>query len=126
VDAKALRAGIQTDGHVAVYGIDFDTGKADLKPGSAPVIAEIVRLLQDDPNLKLHVVGHSDAVGVLDANTALSRRRAEAVVKELTTRQGIMAARLRPDGVGPLVPLATNDSEEGRARNRRVDLVKQY
>jgi flagellar motor protein MotB len=126
VDARALKAGIQADGHVAVYGIDFDTGKDDLKPGSAPVIAEIVKLLRDDPNLKLHVVGHSDAVGALDANTALSRRRAESVVRELTSRQGIVAARLRPDGVGPLVPLATNDSDEGRAKNRRVDLVKRY
>jgi len=126
VDAKALRAGIRTDGHVAVYGIDFDTGKAELKPGSAPVIAEIAKLLKDDPTLKLHVVGHADAVGALDANIGLSKRRAESVVKELTTRQGIAAARLRPDGVGPLVPLASNDTEEGRAKNRRVDLVKQY
>lgn len=125
VDAKALKAGIHTDGHVAVYGIDFDSGKADLKPGSAPVIAEIVKLLKDDPTLKLHVVGHTDAVGGLDGNIALSKRRAEAVVKDLTTKQGIAAARLRPDGVGPLVPLATNDTGEGRAKNRRVDLVKQ-
>jgi outer membrane protein OmpA-like peptidoglycan-associated protein len=96
VDVRALKAGIQTDGHVAVYGIDFDTGRAELKPGSAPVIAEIVKLLRDDPALKLHVVGHADAVGALDANIALSRRRAESVVKELTTRNGIAAARLRP------------------------------
>jgi flagellar motor protein MotB len=126
VDAKALMAGIQTDGHVAVYGIDFDTGKADLKPESAPVIAEIVKLLENDATLRLHVVGHADAVGALDANIALSKRRAESVVKELTTRRGIAAARLRPDGMGPLVPLATNDTVEGRAKNRRVDLVKQY
>jgi hypothetical protein len=71
-------------------------------------------------------VGHADAVGALDANIGLSRRRAESVVKELTTKQGIAAARLRPDGVGPLVPLASNDTDEGRAKNRRVDLVKQY
>lgn len=125
VDANALKAGIQTDGHVAVYGIDFDTGKADLKPGAAPVIAEIVKLLKGDPTLKLHVVGHTDTVGAFDGNIALSRRRAESVVKELTTKQGIAAARLRPDGVGPLVPLSTNDTDEGRTKNRRVDLVKQ-
>lgn len=125
VDAKALKAGIQADGHVAIYGIDFDTGKADLKPGSASAIAEIVKLLKADPGLKLHVVGHTDAVGALDGNIALSKRRAESVVKELTTKQGIAAARLRPYGVGPLVPLATNDTNEGRAKNRRVDLVKQ-
>jgi flagellar motor protein MotB len=125
VDAKALKAGIQAGGHVAIYGIDFDTGKADLKPGSASAIAEIVKLLKADPSLKLHVVGHTDAVGALDGNIALSKRRAESVVKELTAKQGIAAARLRPDGVGPLVPLATNDTNEGRAKNRRVDLVKQ-
>jgi flagellar motor protein MotB len=126
VDARALGVGIQADGHVAVYGIVFETGKAELKPASAPVIAEIVKLLQGDPGLKLHVVGHTDAVGALDANIALSRRRAESVVKELTGRHGIAAARLRPDGVGPLVPLASNDTDAGRARNRRVDLVKRY
>ena len=125
VDVKALKAGIQTDGHVAVYGIDFETGKADLKPGAAPVIAEIVKLLKGDPTLKLHVVGHTDNVGAFDGNIALSRRRAESVVKELTNRHGIAASRLRPDGVGPLVPLTTNDTVEGRAKNRRVDLVKQ-
>ena len=125
VDAKALKAGIEVDGHVAVYGIDFDTGKAELKPGSAPVIAEIVKLLKADPTLKLHVVGHTDSVGAFDGNLGLSRRRAESVVKELTARQGIAASRLRPDGVGSLVPLSTNDIGEGRAKNRRVDLVKQ-
>jgi outer membrane protein OmpA-like peptidoglycan-associated protein len=125
VDAKALQAGIQTDGHVAVYGIEFDTGKADLKSGAAPVIAEIVKLLKGVPTLKLHVVGHTDTQGAFEENIALSRRRAESVVRELTTMHGIAAARLRPDGVGPLVPLSTNDTAEGRAKNRRVDLVKQ-
>ena len=119
VDAKALKSGIEADGHVAVYGIDFDTGKAELKPESAPVIAEIVKLLKADPSLKIHVVGHSDAVGALEANIGLSKRRAEAVVKELSTRHGIASARLRPDGVGPLVPLATNDTEAGRATASR-------
>lgn len=126
VDARALRAGIQADDHVAVYGLEFETGKAQLRPGSAALIAEIVHLLREDPALKLHVVGHADAVGALEANIALSRRRAEAVVEELTSRHGISPARLRPDGVGSLVPLATNRTEEGRAKNRRVDLVKQY
>ncbi len=126
VNAKALGAGIRIDGHVAVYGIDFDTGKADLRPGSAPVIAEIVKLLKEDSSLKLHVVGHTDGVGALAGNVALSKRRAASVVAELTAKHGIAASRLRADGVGPLVPLATNDTIEGRAKNRRVDLVKQY
>ncbi|MHB8875561.1 MAG: OmpA family protein [Myxococcaceae bacterium] len=126
VDAKALKAGLLADGHVAVYGIVFDSGKADLKPTSEPAMAEIVKVLKDNPELKIHVVGHTDAVGALAANIALSKRRAESVVKELTGKHRIAATRLRPDGVGPLVPLATNDTDPGRAKNRRVDLVKMY
>jgi flagellar motor protein MotB len=125
VDAKALKAGILADGHVAVYGIYFDVGTAALKPASAPVIAEIVKLLKEDPSLKIHVVGHSDSTGDLEENLTLSKRRAEAVVKELVTSKGIAAARLRPDGVGPLCPMATNGTDAGRAKNRRVDLVRQ-
>jgi outer membrane protein OmpA-like peptidoglycan-associated protein len=72
------------------------------------------------------VVGHTDNAGTLEANLALSRGRAAAVVKELTSsRHGIAASRLSAQGVGPLVPVASNRSEAGRAKNRRVDLVEQ-
>ena len=125
VNAETLAGDIARTGHVAVYGIYFDTGKAEVKAESEAALNEIAKLLRDNPKLKLHVVGHTDSVGELAMNMDLSRRRAEAVVQALTTKHKIAAARLRGDGVGPLAPVASNDSEEGRAKNRRVELVKQ-
>ena len=125
VDAASLARDIARTGHVAVYGIYFDFGKADVKPESEPVLKEIAKLLQQDPKLKLHLVGHTDSVGELAFNMDLSRRRATAVAQVLATKHRIAPARLRGDGVGPLAPVASNDTEEGRAKNRRVELVKQ-
>lgn len=124
-DAASLRDGLKATGHVAVEGIFFDTGKSTLKPESAPALAEVAKLLSADPSLKLWVVGHTDTVGAFDGNMALSRSRAEAVVTALTTSHGIAPARLKGWGVGPLAPLASNETEEGRAKNRRVELVRQ-
>ena len=124
-DAAALGAGIKADGRIAVYGIQFDTGKSDIKPASEPTLAEIAKMLKAQPALKLHVVGHTDNVAALDLNMKLSKARAEAVVQALTTRHGIAAGRLIPHGVGPVAPVASNDAEPGRAKNRRVELVKQ-
>ena len=124
-DAAALGAGIKADGRIAVYGIQFDTGKSDIKPASEPTLAEIAKMLKAQPALKLHVVGHTDNVAGLDLNMKLSKARAEAVVQALTTRHGIAAGRLIPHGVGPVAPVASNDAEPGRAKNRRVELVKQ-
>jgi outer membrane protein OmpA-like peptidoglycan-associated protein len=125
VDAAAMAGDIARTGHVAIYGILFDFNKADVKPESEPAIREIAKLLKQDPKLKLHVVGHTDSVGELKFNMDLSRRRADAVVKVLTTKHGIAVARLRAEGVGPLSPVASNRTEEGRAKNRRVELVEQ-
>jgi outer membrane protein OmpA-like peptidoglycan-associated protein len=124
-DANALGSDIKSTGHVAVYGINFDTNKAVVKPDSKPALDEIGKLLKQDPALKLKVVGHTDMVGALDANMALSRARAEAVVQVLVSQYGIAATRLAGYGVGPLAPVASNDTEDGRARNRRVELVKE-
>lgn len=124
-DAAALGAGIKAEGRIAVYGIHFDTGKAELKPESEPALAEIAKLLKGQPGLKLHVVGHTDNVAGLDLNLKLSRARAEAVVAALTGRHGIAASRLIPHGVGPVAPVASNAAEAGRAKNRRVELVQQ-
>lgn len=125
VNAEALADGLRTTGHVAVYEILFDTGKTDLKPESKQAIGEIAKLLQADPTLKLFVVGHTDNAGAFDMNMKLSQGRAEAVVKDLTGSHAIDAARLRAAGAGPLAPVAANDTEDGRARNRRVELVEQ-
>lgn len=125
VDAAALSRDITATGHVAVYGILFDTGKAELKPESAAMLQLIADLLKQHATLKLHVVGHTDNVGALAANMDLSARRANAVVNALTARYGVALARLRSGGVGPLAPVASNKTEEGRAKNRRVELVEQ-
>ncbi len=125
VNAEALAGDIARTGHATVYGIYFDTGKAEIKPESDATLKQIAKLLEENPKLKLHVVGHTDNVGELPMNMELSRARADAVVKVLTTKYRVPAARLRGDGVGPLSPVASNDTEEGRAKNRRVELVKQ-
>jgi outer membrane protein OmpA-like peptidoglycan-associated protein len=125
VDADAMAKDVASTGHVALYGIYFDHDKTDVKPESAPTLAEISKFLTQDPKLTLYVVGHTDNVGGFDYNMALSQRRAAAVVKELISKHGVQAARLKPAGTGPLAPVAPNDTEEGRGRNRRVELVKQ-
>jgi OmpA-OmpF porin, OOP family len=125
IDAAAMAKDLATTGHVALYGIYFDTDKADLKPESQAALEEITKLLKQDPSLELHIVGHTDNVGAFDYNIALSQRRAAAVVKALTATHGIAVARLRPAGVGMLAPVAPNDNEDGRSKNRRVELVKQ-
>jgi OOP family OmpA-OmpF porin len=125
VDAAAMAKGIAATGHVAVYGIYFDTDKAELKPESAPTLKEIAGLLKQDSKLTLYVVGHTDNVGVDDYNMDLSRRRAASVVSALAAQHAVDARRLKPAGVGRLAPVAANDTDEGRAKNRRVELVKQ-
>ncbi len=108
-----------------IYSILFDTGKSTLKPESKAAIAEIAKLMNNRPTLKLFVVGHTDSTGGFEANMKLSRDRAAAVTQSLVSDYGIEAARLTPHGVGPLSPVATNTIEEGRTKNRRVDLVAQ-
>jgi outer membrane protein OmpA-like peptidoglycan-associated protein len=123
--AELFSTGLKATGHVEVPGIFFDTAKADLKPESDAAVAEIAKLLKADPSLKVYVVGHTDNVSTLDVNLKLSQARADAVVQALVAKHGIAAARLVGRGVGPLAPIASNDAEDGRARNRRVELVKQ-
>jgi outer membrane protein OmpA-like peptidoglycan-associated protein len=123
--AELFKSGLNASGHVEVPGIFFDTGKATLKPESEAAVAEIAKLLKADPGLKVYVVGHTDNTASLDLNLKLSRERAEAVVQALVSGHGIEAGRLSGQGVGPLAPVASNDSEDGRAKNRRVELVKQ-
>jgi OOP family OmpA-OmpF porin len=124
-NAAALSTGISGTGHVVVNGILFDTAKADIKPESKPALDEVAKMLKENASLKVYVVGHTDNVGALAGNLDLSKRRAAAVVQELTSKYGIAAARLSPFGAGPYAPIASNDKEDGRALNRRVELVKQ-
>jgi outer membrane protein OmpA-like peptidoglycan-associated protein len=125
VDAAALASDITATGHTAVYGIYFDTGKSEVKPESDAALQEIAKMLQQNAALKLLVVGHTDSAGALAANMDLSRRRADAVVQVLTGKYGVASARLLAQGAGPLSPVESNKTEEGRAKNRRVELVEQ-
>jgi outer membrane protein OmpA-like peptidoglycan-associated protein len=124
-NAEAMGNDINSTGHVSVYGIYFDSGKSVIKPESDSAIVQISKLLKNTESLKLYVVGHTDNVGTIDANMKLSKDRADAVVNALITKYGIPAARLRSYGVASLSPVASNDNEEGKAINRRVELVKQ-
>ena len=124
-DAKSLMSDIQTKGSASVYGIYFDFDKADIKPESEPAIKEVAKLLQENKGLKLYVVGHTDNVGNIDYNMKLSKARADAVMKELVTKYKISSDRLKAFGVGSLAPVASNKTDDGRAKNRRVELVEQ-
>jgi len=124
-DAKFMVEGLSSTGHVAIYGIYFDFNKSDLRPESEPALNEIAKLLTGNPNLKVFVVGHTDNVGGVDYNMKLSQTRADAVVKALTTKYKINPQRLKAYGVGQMAPIASNKTEEGQAKNRRVELVEQ-
>jgi len=122
-DPEAMAGEILKQGHVAVYGIYFDLDSASIKPESEPVLEAIAELLRMKPGLKIFIVGHTDMTGKLDYNLELSRKRADAVVRYLIDRHGLVSDRLRPQGVGPLCPVATNTTDAGRKLNRRVELV---
>jgi outer membrane protein OmpA-like peptidoglycan-associated protein len=124
VEATEMASGLATTGKIALYGIYFDFDKADIKPESDETLAEIAKLLKGDPNLKLYVIGHTDNKGTAAYNVDLSQRRAAAVVQRLVAGNGIDAARLAPAGVGPYAPVASNKTEAGQAKNRRVELVE--
>ena len=124
VTASDLMDTLNKSGHVAVYGIHFDSGKANIQPDSESVLQQIAALMKDNPALKLRIEGHTDNVGAAAANQALSQKRAQAVVAWLTSN-GVAAPRLTSAGFGASKPVADNATEEGRAQNRRVELVKQ-
>ena len=125
VNAAAMAKDITASGHAVIYGVYFDTGKAILKAESDPTLSEIAKLLGNNADMKIHVIGHTDNVGTLAANMTLSKQRAEAVVAALISKHRIAPSRLQANGVGPLAPVATNRTEDGRAKNRRVELVEQ-
>ncbi len=122
--AGVMASGLKATGHIALYGIYFDTNQAQIKPASDPALAEISKLLRSEAGLTLYVVGHTDNQGAFDHNLRLSQNRAAAVVAALG-RIGVDANRLKAFGAGPTAPVASNDTEQGRAKNRRVELVAQ-
>ena len=124
VDAAAMATSIADTGSVAIYGINFDTASSVIKPDSGPAIDEIIKLLTNNPALKVGIVGHTDMVGDATSNMRLSQARAQSVITDLVSRHAIAAARLVAFGAGPWAPLASNKTDDGRAKNRRVELVE--
>jgi OOP family OmpA-OmpF porin len=116
---------VNQTGRVTVYGINFDTGKATIRPDSEPALIEMAKMLQTNASWAMLIAGHTDNVGAKEMNLALSRQRAESVIAWLAGR-GVDKARLVPAGFGDTRPIAQNSDEEGRQKNRRVDLVKLY
>jgi len=124
VSSDEMSNQITSSGRVALYGIYFDFNKADVKSESSPTLEQIAKLLADHPGLKLLVVGHTDGIGSFESNRTLSQRRAESVVAELVSKSSIDPKRLFPVGVSFASPVASNATEDGRAKNRRVELVE--
>jgi len=122
VTANAMFEALNRDGHIALY-INFDTGKSNIRDESKPIIEQIVQMMKSNPNLRIGVEGHTDNVGTQASNQTLSETRAKSVVSAIVT-QGISADRLSPSGFGQDKPIADNNTEEGRAKNRRVELVR--
>ena len=123
-NAATMLREIEKSGRVAVYGITFETGKATIRPESDKVLAEVLKLLSTNGSLKLRIEGHTDNVGGAAANRKLSEERANAV-KAWLVQKGVKPATLAASGSGDSKLVADNGSEAGRAKNRRVELVKQ-
>jgi outer membrane protein OmpA-like peptidoglycan-associated protein len=122
VTADQMYTALKASGFIALY-INFDFGKAGLKPDGERTVDEIAKMMRDDSRLRIRIEGHTDNVGSADANKALSENRAAAVMSALI-RRGIAAERLSSAGLGASKPIADNRTDEGRAKNRRVELVK--
>jgi OOP family OmpA-OmpF porin len=122
VTASDMLDALNRDGHIALY-INFDTGKSTIKPESKSIIEQIVEMLKANPDLKLSIEGHTDNVGNPGSNKTLSEDRAKSVVAAIAG-QGIGIERLSTSGYGQDKPIGDNKTEIGRAKNRRVELVR--
>lgn len=124
-NAEGWAEQVNQSGRVSVYGINFDTGKATIRPDSEPVLGELAKMLQANASWAMVVAGHTDNVGAKEMNLSLSRQRSEAVIAWLAGH-GVDKSRLIPAGFGDTRPVAPNTDDDGRQKNRRVDLVKLY
>jgi OOP family OmpA-OmpF porin len=123
VSAGEINKSLASEGKVALYGILFDFNKATIRPESRPTLDEIGKFLRTNPTQNVYVIGHTDNVGGFDSNMQLSNSRAQAVVADLSRTYGIPANRMVASGVGLQAPVASNATEEGRSKNRRVELL---
>lgn len=124
VSAVDIKGSIAHQGKIALYGILFDTGKSEIKPESEKAISSVATYLRENPDVNVYIVGHTDNAGDYAMNQKLSRNRGEAIKNHLISRYSVSAFRLSADGVGPVCPVASNDTAEGMALNRRVEIVK--
>jgi OOP family OmpA-OmpF porin len=123
VVASEMFEKINSEGFIALY-INFETGKSDIKPESQPIIDQLSEMLKQNPDLKIYIEGHTDNIGGDKTNQPLSESRAKSVMNALISK-GIEASRLKSGGWGQSKPIADNNTEEGRAKNRRVEISKQ-
>lgn len=126
VAASEMEQALAQDGKIAIYGIFFDFDSATIQAESREQIDQLGQLLRDNAALQVLIVGHTDGKGAFDYNLSLSQRRAQAVVEALVRNHGVTASRLTPAGAGMVSPVASNRTEEGRAKNRRVEIVERY
>lgn len=124
LNPAAIQKNIREDGKILIYGIYFDTNKAEVLPNSNATLQVIADYLKANPNQPVFIVGHTDNTGDYNQNIQLSKNRAMAVVNALVNDYKVPKQQVTPDGVGPLAPVASNDTQEGKAKNRRVELVK--
>lgn len=124
VTADVIKNAIKDEGKIAFYGIYFDTDKSVIKPESDPTLAEIAKYLKANAGTSVYIVGHTDNTGDFNHNLALSKERADAVVAKLISAYGINKTQVTAQGIASLSPVASNDTNEGKAKNRRVEIVK--
>lgn len=125
VTAQSLDEGLTSDGHIVLDGVYFNTGESTIKPESADALKNIAEYLNAHTEKKFLIVGHTDNVGDFDANLTLSKNRADAVMNELVIKYSIKKEQLQAYGNGSTAPVASNSTDNGKKRNRRVEIVEQ-
>jgi len=124
IGAPDMRNKLITEGKLVTYGIYFDSGSDKIKPESAGTMKEIASVLKENPAVRIKIIGHTDSDGDDAKNLDLSKRRSVSVKNALSTQYGIEATRIETDGKGETEPIAPNTTSEGKAKNRRVELIK--
>ncbi len=124
VSVKDIESKIKRDGKIALYGIQFEFNSATIQSESTETLKIIAEFLKTNPKINVFVVGHTDNVGSYEKNLTLSQQRSEAVANKLAETYHISSSRLTPKGVAMVSPVSTNDTDEGRKQNRRVEIVK--
>ncbi|MGY6520888.1 MAG: OmpA family protein [Mongoliitalea sp.] len=123
LSAEDIAKEMKANGKATFYGVYFDTDKSEIKPESKETLEQIAKYLNENPQVNVFIVGHTDNTGTYDHNQKLSEKRAEAVVDYLINNYQIATSRLKGYGVSSLSPITTNTSEEGKSKNRRVEMV---